>query len=322
MKDTIVSVIIPCYNCKEFLGETLDSLENQTQKDFEVVCINDGSTDDTLTYLYEQKEKRNLNLTVIDKENGGVSSARNKGIEAASGEYLLFLDADDIYHKQFIEKMLKPADKHDVVYCRLSRDLDEVRNFTCNAIDYKSETQENAAYKLLYKMGEYGFYCYLYNRKIIDEINLRFDETTKRFEDREFNWKYLCHCNTIAWVDAPLYGYRINENSVTAAKATWRTEDGLTAVKRTISYVKEHNCPLADEIGTYLYARVMWALAKSYSASKRKDLFIRLITEYDVKTCMQRTAKDNSNLVKIASKLYLIHPMLFYYAIVCGSKLF
>lgn len=315
--DILVSVIIPCYNCKEFIDETIESLENQTYKNFEVICVNDGSTDDTLEYLYSRKEKSCLNIIIVNQENGGVSKARNKGIESARGEYILFLDADDIYHRQYIEKMIAPAKEKDIVYCRLSRNLDDVKNYAVENNDYINETQLEVMNKLLYQMGRYGFYCYLYKKSILLQYNIYFDENTKHFEDREFIWKYLCHCNSAAWIDMPLYGYRVNENSVTRRKAQWYT-DSLEAVRRTEKYLEKQHSPFSAELNSYLYARTMWALAKSYSVSRRKDLFRRLIKEFDVRKCMKRTAKDANKLVAAASVLYLLNPMLFYYAV--GSK--
>ena len=106
-----VSVIIPCYNCANLVEETLESLRNQTCRDFEIICVNDGSTDDTLAVLERWKECNGLDMQIISQPNGGVSRARNAGIQAAQGEYLLFLDADDMYHTIFIQQMCDAISK-------------------------------------------------------------------------------------------------------------------------------------------------------------------------------------------------------------------
>ncbi len=310
-----VSIIIPCYNCEKLLGETLDCLKAQTFNDFEVVCINDGSTDNTLDVIKKYKDEQALDIVSIDKPNGGVSSARNCGIEAATGEYLLFLDSDDIYHPEFVERMLDAAQNVDVVYCKLSRDLDVVKSFSAGCVVGILQSQQQAMDKLLFEMGSYGFYCYIYKKNLIEEIGLRFDENTKFGEDREFNWKYLCHCKTAAWIDMPLYGYRINNESATRKGASWRKTDLLSAVKRIEDYLDENGCEYSETFKSYMYARAMWATAKTFAVSRDKELFDRLIAEYDVKTCMKRTAKDSNKLVKIASLLYLANPNLFYLAI-------
>lgn len=311
-----VSVIIPCYNCAAFIGETLQSLTEQTCQDFEVICVNDGSKDETLSILEHWQKQGAFEMRIIDKPNGGVSSARNAGIRAAQGKYLLFLDADDLYRPEYIEWLCGAIEESgaDVSYCRLNRDYDMMFGFMQKTpVLFQSQTE--AMNNLLYRMGEFGFYCYLYKKDILARENIEFDICTRRFEDREFNWKYLCHCKSAAFVDAPLYFYRVNEDSVTQRKTIqWRT-DGLEAVQRIEKYLEQRKCDFLPELKSYLFPRVMWAVAKNYALSKEKALFARLGQEYDVKRCMKRTARDSNKLVALASWLYLIHPMLFYYAI-------
>lgn len=95
-----ISVIVPVYNTEKYLDECLNSVENQTLKDIEIICVNDGSTDKSLEILNNHAGK-DSRIKVISQENGGVSSARNAGIESSSGSYILFIDSDD-----FIETYL------------------------------------------------------------------------------------------------------------------------------------------------------------------------------------------------------------------------
>lgn len=293
--------------------ETLDSLAAQTFRDFEVVCVNDGSTDDTLAVLEQYKETCTMDMQIISKTNGGVSAARNAGIHAAQGEYLLFLDADDLYHPTYIQHLYDAIaqSKADVAYCLLSRSADILRENREN-VTVISQTQREAMQNLLYRMADLGFYCYLYRKDWIVKEKLLFDEKTRHFEDREFNWKYLSHCRSVAFVDAPLYYYRVLETSVTNSKTViWRT-DGLDAALRIEEYLTMMGCEYAPEVKAYLFPRVVWTMAKNYAVGGAKDAFDRLGKEYDVKACMKRTAKDRSKLVALASWCYLIHPSLFY----------
>ena len=311
-----VSVIIPCYNCQMLVVETLESLAAQTFRDFEVVCVNDGSTDNTLSVLEQYKGNCAFDMQIINKPNGGVSSARNAGIRAAQGEYLLFLDADDLYHPTYIQHLCDAVEESeaDVAYCLLSRNnavLAEDRQ----SVSVIRQTQKEAMRNLLYRMPEIGFYCYLYRKDWIITDKLVFDENTRHFEDREFNWKYLCHCKSAAFVDSPLYYYRVLETSVTNSKTVaWRT-DGLDAVIRIEKYMEAMECDYISEVKSYLFPRVMWAMAKNYSLGGAKEAFDRLGREYDVRACMRRTAKDRDKLVALASWCYLIYPPLFYYVV-------
>ncbi|MBR2191603.1 MAG: glycosyltransferase family 2 protein, partial [Eubacterium sp.] len=105
------SIIIPAYNSEEFISETLDSAVAQTIDDFEIICINDGSKDSTIDILREY-EQENDNVIVIDKENEGVAAARNDGIKIAKGEFLYFLDADDLLESTALEHMYEKAKKY------------------------------------------------------------------------------------------------------------------------------------------------------------------------------------------------------------------
>lgn len=313
-KVPIASIIMPCYNAGKFLDETLEGLKNQTRQDFEVVCVNDGSKDDTLSVLQKWQREGTLNIKIVDKDNGGVSAARNDGLRAANGKYVVFLDADDAYHEFFIEKLVGSleANHADAAYCRLNRNYDNVMNSADDGTAIVQQTQTETMHNLLYRMGEFGFTCYAYRRDILEDKGIFFDLDTKFGEDREFNWKYLCHCTNICFVDAPMYWYRVNNQSATGSKASWRKTDLLQAVKRIEKYLEDNKCVYSQEFNSYMYARAMWAVAKTFSVSKDKELYNRLCKEYDVKTCMKRTAKDGNQLVKIASWCYLIHPGLFY----------
>ena len=314
----LASVIMPCYNCASYIRETIDCLEAQLCRDFEVICINDGSTDQTLQILMQWEKRSNLKIRVIDQPNAGVSATRNRGIQLAEGKYILFLDSDDIYHQGFVGMMLKRMEEGqaDTVYCKLSRDLDRVRNLSVASVSVQEVDTHEAMSDLMYRMGEIGFYCYVYVKDILIREGLEFDIHTKHGEDREFNWKYLCKCRSIVKIDAPLYGYRVNAQSATRRKIDWeRVEKGLAWVKRVEAYLEQNECSFLPQLKSYLYARVMWAYAKGLALDANKELFDKLVTTYDVTTCMRQTAKAKCVPVAVSSMLFLVSKSLFYKAI-------
>ena len=113
-----VSIVVPIYNAEKFLTTTVDSIIAQTYKNIEIILVNDGSTDGSLALCqtFLEKDKR---IKVVDKQNGGVSSARNCGIHTASGEFIMFVDSDDLIEKDACEKLVKNAiaTKSDIVFC-------------------------------------------------------------------------------------------------------------------------------------------------------------------------------------------------------------
>ena len=102
--EPLISIIVPVYNVEKYLKKCLDSILSQTYKNFEVIIVNDGSPDNSQKIIdeYKKKDKR---IIVLEKENGGLSSARNYGIEHANGKYISFVDADDYIEKDYVEKL-------------------------------------------------------------------------------------------------------------------------------------------------------------------------------------------------------------------------
>lgn len=317
----IVTVIIPCFNCDEYIEETIDSLDKQSYKKIKVLCIDDGSTDGTLNKLNKLKEKYSF-LEVIHQENKGVSSARNLGISLCESKYLTFLDSDDTYSVECIEWLVKGANDQNcnISYCHLTRKRDELAK-KGNSFCYKIETETQAMKNLLYDMGKVGFSCFLYNTEMLNIHNIRFDEDIKYGEDRSFIWKYICHFENVAFLDAYLYWYRENQSSATQKKQNWRRTDSIEAVQRTIQYLKNENCVFWEEYSNYMYPRDMWAVCKSFSISGDLPLFKKLLAQYNVRECMKITIKDKNMLVRVASWLFIINPMLYYYAIRAYGRL-
>ena len=118
MDEKLVSVIIPAYNIEDYIGRCLDSIISQTYKNLEIIVVDDGSRDHTGEILdnYAKKDRR---IKVIHKENGGVSSARNKGIEAAEGDYIGFIDGDDLIESEMYKTLvdLLEEENADIAHC-------------------------------------------------------------------------------------------------------------------------------------------------------------------------------------------------------------
>lgn len=111
MKENIVSIIIPTYNLENCIEKTLESIINQSSYNFEIILVDDGSTDKTIEKAFEiMSNHPKLSYKIISKENGGVSSARNRGLLEASGKYILFLDGDDLISKNLVQEINKRKD--------------------------------------------------------------------------------------------------------------------------------------------------------------------------------------------------------------------
>lgn len=319
-KKYLVSVIIPCYNAQSNIEKTLKSLEKQSYKNFQVVIVNDGSTDDSDNIIRRYMEKTMLNIDYIIQSNGGVSVARNTGLNASTGKYIMFLDADDIYHADCIGTLCSAIESSntDVAYCCYTRNIDDL---------YKELPSENKIFydlklnhmelldNFMYRKGPCGFFNYIYKKSIITKYNILFTTSAKYGEDLEFTWKYLSHCKDGIFIDRNLYGYYDNPYSAVNT-ISWNNTDVIYSMNRVGMYLRENKDEFADIFMEYIPDRTIWALLKDFAKAKRKDLFDRLIIEQDTKKSMSNMKYNAPNkLIKISAAIFCISPKLFYFII-------
>ena len=210
-----VSIIIPVYNSEKYLDECLKSVINQTLKEIEIICVNDGSKDNSLEILkkYQEKDPR---IVVIDKKNAGVSAARNDGMNAARGEYIEFLDSDDRIDKETCEtayNMIKDKDADILCF--------GWRNFTDNgeSTSRKDCTLERELFDnwLEAKKKRASMICWnkLYKKSMLQENNLTFNPDIKIAEDECFNLCVYPFAKRIVHIPITFYNYRVNLSSAT-----------------------------------------------------------------------------------------------------------
>lgn len=204
-----ITVIIPVYNVENYLERCLKSILYNTYTNLEIICVNDGSTDNSKKIL-ESYSKRDKRVVVINKKNAGVSSARNAGIKIATGEYIAFVDSDDWIHEKYFEYLIRGIDTADLVICNYIR-------------SYKSGSVEtDDAYRVqsispidVLKNKELKSYVWgkLFRHQLVDEI--RFSESEK-LEDSLYNMDVLLNNKNlkINHVDIPLYYYFVRAGSL------------------------------------------------------------------------------------------------------------
>lgn len=219
-----VSVVIPVYNAEKYIGRCMDSVLKQTYKNLEVITVNDGSKDKSLQILLK-KQQQDARLHIIDKKNQGVSAARNDGLNSATGDYILFVDADDYLKPDAVEKMLQAIDgeNSDCVVFGFEVEgnaVDDLKVLTQLASSGRSKTPEEILQHVLTidtQKEILGFtWRYLFNREVIDANGLKFDTALKISEDYKFIVEYLLHSRGVAVLPEPLYVYVMNSNSATS----------------------------------------------------------------------------------------------------------
>ena len=208
-----VSVIVPVYNVESYLPYAMQSLLDQTLMDVEFICVNDGSTDGSLKIL-EMYAERDSRITIINKENGGLSSARNAGIKASMGEIIMFMDSDDYLDKNACERVwieFKEGPTDIVVF-----GTNPVPNTPCAPSWYwwNLIVESNRYYGfnpgILFDIPSSKPFVWrqAFSSTFLEEVNVLFDESVKFGEDIIFQFQVFPFAKNVAYISDPLYFYR------------------------------------------------------------------------------------------------------------------
>ncbi len=207
-----ISIIMPVYNKQNYLRRSLDSVKDQVFFDYELIAIDDGSTDDGLQILEEYRTK-DSRITIIHTENQGVSHARNIGLDKANGEYIQFLDGDDLIEKDYLEKCWKTINESDpdIIFTSFYK-ANEEGNVLCVVEIPVTGIQNSAGFQESFleyqkKTGYYGFISNkLIKRSLIEKNHIRFDENLKLAEDLDFFVQLYSIAETVCYL--PLESFR------------------------------------------------------------------------------------------------------------------
>ncbi len=233
------SVIIPLYNKEKNVKNTIQSVLNQTFKEFEIIVVNDGSTDNSLQIVQQINDSR---IKIIDKPNGGVSSARNKGIEEAKYEWIAFLDADDLWEKEYLEEYRKAIVSQPKVQWLISGFYIKSRNKKSIYVYGKNGVLGNVFDDLWNGMSIYTMIVCVRRELFLMCPELYFRKGMNNSEDREV-WYKLCFIDKHPYyINKPLSTYDIEvENSLTKVKKITGEDNFLTMMERieAFSYFKK-----------------------------------------------------------------------------------
>ncbi len=310
-----ISVIIPVYNTEKYLDECLDSVENQTLKEIEILCVNDGSKDNSLEVLQKHAEKDDR-IKIINQENAGVSAARNTGIKAAQGKYISFFDSDDIILPYFLEKAYDDLTKNnvDVAAFKLQTFIDgEEINFDNFNYDSskvkvcKRSEKQNPFYDMVENTGY--IVTKVYKRSLIIDNNIWFKEGVTNYEDQLFNLLLFPHVTKMVQDDNTVYLYRTNRpgSAVTEFNAKKVLTASTTVAQELVDHFSLFNnfekgsYWLVSKIFDFNYNHIVVDTKdendKKYFAEKIVGLIEDgLVKEHGVK--LENWHKDNLNVLK------------------------
>jgi len=245
---TKVSVIVPVYNTEKYIEKCLNSLVNQTLEDMEIIVVNDGSTDNSENIVNKFIKKYSYKIKYYKKENGGLSDARNFGLNYVSGEYIGFVDSDDYIELSMYEKMynLAKKEKADIVECDFTWVYPDKTKID-TGIDYKIKEEffTNSRVMACNK---------IIKKELIKDIKF---PKGLRYEDVEFFYKLIPNVNKISVLKEPLYYYIQRESSISNLQNE-RTAEIFTILNNILEFYKEKNIydKYKEEL-EYMYIRFL-----------------------------------------------------------------
>ncbi len=322
----LLSVIIPVYNAETFLGECLASVCSQSFANIEIICVDDGSTDKSMSILQEwqSKDKR---ILIIQQTNNGPSAARNRGIKMAKGEYITFVDADDIvckdiYTKSFLQIKDNNLDIYFFAFKSFPDGSIKITHFPSDVVMGYHELFESNEH-----IQSYNSLCFnwrfIYKYSIIKNNHLRFDEQIRYGEDMIFNIDAICKSQRIMVSDEPLYLYRKNPSGAMSKYYKPHLEESFTKMyeikkMQIIKYNLDKNHSLREDIADYcvkvylpmlIYNDYRFSTKNKFHHSVKRILSLKMIQEsLKVIGFKNRTTSLKEYLFYLALKfrLYLI----------------
>lgn len=249
-ENPLVSVIVPIYKVENYLRECVDSIISQSYNNLEIILVDDGSPDNC-PKICDEYVLQDSRIKVIHKPNGGLSDARNAGIEVAKGEYLSFVDSDDVIHSQMIEVLIKPLieDKSVKMSACQFLEFDDGKEFDKNIELKPSETIDFQEYftKRIWTIA----WAKVYEKSLFENIKY----PVGRYHEDEFTTYKVCYeAKKVAYTESQLYFYRQREGSIMNTLSVKNVTDTHDALKERVEFFQERKEDKVYALFLILYA--------------------------------------------------------------------
>lgn len=309
----MISIVIPIYQCKWNIDQIMEDIFAQTYQDYEVLLVDDGSTDGSVELCMEYAE-RDERVRAIPKEHSGVSETRNAGIAEAKGEYIAFIDCDDRVEADYLERLMNGMADNDLVIASFDRRFYQgdknVRTVATYSLDAVIDIKENlnTHFSKLYTSTLLGIvYCKLFKREILEKNEIRFRKDIHIGEDYLFNFAYLKHCNQIRCILYVGYHYICREgNSLMHQADLQKFEYGKVLYEESIQFCQEMGVTEEASAGvSNLYLRTCFKnieniyLLQERMTRREKRAYIRRVIEDEDTKCALTASRPDCKEFKI-----------------------
>ena len=311
IKKLKISIIVPVYNVEKYLNKCIQSLVNQTYKNIEILLIDDGSTDLSGS-MCDNYAQQYANVMTFHKENGGLSSARNFGLEHASGEYVSFVDSDDYVDPLYIEYMIKPItnaiyDNIDIVISSIINDNSNNTNLSSASVIinnrsavYVHMTAQDALEAMCFERQFGVSACAKIIRTTIAKQNLF--PVGKIYEDLATTYKMLGAAQNIIFINVPMYYYVNRDYSIRHSEWAPSAYDVMNAAHELLDYI-DHNYPFIHDAAVYRY---FMSANELYIRAFQEDTYKEIIAPVREKLIKLLPNITNNRTVPIMRKLQCV----------------
>ena len=301
----MISVIVPVYNVEEYLEECLESIRKQTYQNIEVILVNDGSTDGSkeICERYCQQDPR---FRLINKENQGLSIARNRGVKESNGEYIMFVDSDDVVKENIVEVLLSymKADV-DLVECNLTQNKEELQKNKPIRVVFEGNSPESIIKCIAFKEVKFCAFTKLYRREIVEKVP--FLEGII-YEDVYTGINYLKYIRKMVAVDLKGYYYRVRPNSIMTTSFSEKNLDIITVGNKLIESFQDVGY-LLPYIGYFMFYLGLSHYQRD--GITRKSPYVDLYENF-IRECAFIAKQSQEVVCKYRLlRLYLIAPKYF-----------
>lgn len=316
MKDKTVSIIVPVYNVESYISDCIKSILKQTYLDAEIILVDDGSTDRSGD-ICEKFAEDNSKIKVIHKENGGLSDARNTGLEAAEGEFIAFIDADDCIDGVMIETLYTACIKYsaDISVCNYKRINEEIhfddlinRDSRGTHFIYTNCEALNKVYSSEGKGISFIACNKLYRKALFTENNIIYP-LGKFHEDEYTTYKLFYFSKCIYATDAVLYYYRIRGGSIMRGNYNFKSFNGVEARKGAVEFFYSYEAEELLQKAFYVYCKtsiLFWMKTYLEAPKEYKQEFLKQIKTLFVETWTLYHDKVDTSFIK--GCCYLLFP--------------
>lgn len=307
----MISIVIPIYNVEKYIHNCLKSVLEQSFQDYELILVDDGSSDSSVEIAEELLSQSNVSWKTFRKENGGQSSARNYGLKQANGEYVLYLDSDDVISKDFLKRLYEAFDKEtNFTFCDFKYVKQQVPP-EAEKTNFTEYTKDELLNVFLKRTIGFVVPSMMFRKDFLINNNLLFREGIRFSEDQLFIWEVFFKSNKAKYIPSKMYGYYMREKSIMTGSAFNRIKEGFEVYSSFCDELKDkypNNTSLIEKILPRWELGTLYSLATLMDYSQYKQIYEMM----DGRTILKRISGIGENKAYLLALVSSISPKLLY----------